>query len=108
MCGVKSQTGKTKIEGLIATTLAIAGVWIIAEGDIRDQLIGEMARVPLEAKRRRRKQRCKDDPGSLFRSASREQSAWLPTVRQELSAASHQIRTNTHINNLSAPTFCAT
>ena len=41
MRGVKSQTGKTKIEGLIATRLAIAGIWIIAEGDIRDQLIRE-------------------------------------------------------------------
>src|SRR5205807_9829497 len=39
--GVKSQTGKTKIEGFIATRLAITGIWIIAEGDIRDQLIGE-------------------------------------------------------------------
>ncbi len=41
MRGDKKQTRKTKIEGLIATRLAIAGVWIIAEGDIRDQLIGE-------------------------------------------------------------------
>jgi len=41
MRGVKSQTRKTKIEGLIATRLTIAGVRIIAESDIRDQLIGE-------------------------------------------------------------------
>ena len=36
MRGVKSQTGKTKVESLIATRLAITGVRIIAEGDIRD------------------------------------------------------------------------
>src|SRR5437868_3467222 len=108
MRGVKSQTGKTKIEGLIATRLAIAGVWIIAEGDIRDQLICQWLAFHIDAKRRRRKQKYRHGPGSLFRSPSREQEARLTPARQKSSIASSlKFRMNSHINNLSTSNFCA-